>query len=176
YLNRGDHLSMSNLKKHALNCFGKDAVEAAVQGVKEAASSQRNIYLMFAGLGNKVVSISHRMHTNTERRAAVVRWVTESCRPIWITENHKLRELMLTGRPQAEFSRPKRVTKDIKTAFEHCSGHIRQLLQNYPGQLSFATDCWTSPNHRAFSAWTVHLQHQGNPLVFLLDIIEIPEV
>ena len=37
-------------------------------------------------------------------------------------------------------------------------------------------DAWTSPNHRAFVAWTVHLQHEGHILAFLLDIIEVPEV
>ncbi|KAF5366396.1 hypothetical protein D9758_009756 [Tetrapyrgos nigripes] len=133
------------------------------------------IYSMFAGLGNRVVSISHRMHTDPERRAAVVRWITESVRPLHIVEDRKLRELMLSGRPQASFPRRKRVAEDIKTAFEHCSERIVTLLKEYPGQISYATDAWTSPNHRAFVAWTVHLQHQGKPLVFLLDIIEVPE-
>jgi hypothetical protein len=49
-------------------------------------------------------------------------------------------------------------------------------LQNYDGAVSFATDAWTSPNHRAFLAWTVQLEHEGQPLVFLLDIVEVPEV
>lgn len=53
---------------------------------------------------------------------------------------------------------------------------LSHSCQNYPGRLSFATDAWTSPNHRAFVAWTVHLQHEGQPLVFLLDIYEVPEV
>ena len=42
--------------------------------------------------------------------------------------------------------------------------------------MHFATDAWTSPNHRAFVAWTVHLHHEGHILTFLLDIIEVPEV
>ena len=37
------------------------------------------------------------------------------------------------------------------------------------------TDTWTSPNHRTICAWTVHLEHDGQPLSFLLDIIKIPE-
>jgi hypothetical protein len=37
-------------------------------------------------------------------------------------------------------------------------------------------DAWTSPNHCAFVAWTVHLQHEGHVLAFLLDIIKVPEV
>ncbi|KAF8235576.1 hypothetical protein L208DRAFT_1256359, partial [Tricholoma matsutake] len=40
----------------------------------------------------------------------------------------------------------------------------------------FATDAWTSPNHRTFVVWTVHLHHEGHILTFLLDIMEVPEV
>jgi hypothetical protein len=83
--------------------------------------------------------------------------------------------------------------RDVKAAFERCSGHIAKLLQvccptiharmaandsltqEYPGRLHFATDAWTSPNHCAFVAWTVHLEHQGQMLGFLLDIVEVPE-
>lgn len=49
-------------------------------------------------------------------------------------------------------------------------------MQDQPGRLHFATDAWTSPNHRAFIAWTVHLEHKGTMLSFLLDIIEVAEV
>jgi hypothetical protein len=36
-------------------------------------------------------------------------------------------------------------------------------------------DAWTSPNHQACVAWSVHLHHKGHILVFLLDIVEVPE-
>ena len=49
-------------------------------------------------------------------------------------------------------------------------------LQGHSGHIHFATDAWTSPNHRAFVAWTVHLHHKGHLLAFVLDIIEVPEV
>ncbi|KAF5372622.1 hypothetical protein D9758_005249 [Tetrapyrgos nigripes] len=175
YLDGSDRASTSNLKSHAVHCFGADAVDAAIKGLAEAKSSQNTIYSMFVGLGNRVVSISHQMHTDPERHAAVVRWITKSVRLLHIVEDRKLQELMLSGRLQASFPRRKRVAEDIKTAFEHCSERIVTLLKEYPGQISFATDAWTSPNHRAFVAWTIHLQHQGKLLVFLLDIIEVPK-
>src|SRR5271154_6164964 len=50
------------------------------------------------------------------------------------------------------------------------------MAQDYPGHVHLATDAWTSPNHRAFVAWTVHLEHDGHMLSFLLDIVELPEV
>jgi hypothetical protein len=58
-----------------------------------------------------------------------------------------------------------------------CLRHELTLsLQKHPGYIHFATDAWTSPNHRAFVAWTVHLHHEGHILMFLLDIVEVPEV
>ena len=46
-------------------------------------------------------------------------------------------------------------------------------IQSYDGALSFATDAWTSPNHWAFIAVTVHLQEKGVPISMLLDIVEV---
>jgi len=37
-------------------------------------------------------------------------------------------------------------------------------------------DAWTSPNHQAFVAWTVHLEHWGHMLTFLLNIVKVAEV
>jgi hypothetical protein len=41
--------------------------------------------------------------------------------------------------------------------------------------LSFATDAWTSPNHKAFIAFTVHLEYNRELLEMLLDIVEVPK-
>ena len=47
------------------------------------------------------------------------------------------------------------------------------MLQQYPGKLSFSTDAWTSPNHKAFIAVSVHLEKEGTPMSFLLDMVEV---
>ena len=39
--------------------------------------------------------------------------------------------------------------------------------------MSFATDAWTSPNHRAFVALTVHFEDKGAQVSLLLDIVEL---
>lgn len=49
-------------------------------------------------------------------------------------------------------------------------------MKEYNGELNFATDAWTSPNHRAYVAITVHLAWEGKPLVLVLDFIEVAEV
>jgi len=47
--------------------------------------------------------------------------------------------------------------------------------QRFSGKLSFATDAWTSPNHKAYVALTVHLERDGKPLSMLLDVVEVPK-
>jgi hypothetical protein len=45
--------------------------------------------------------------------------------------------------------------------------------QEYEGALNFATDAWTSPNHKAYVAITVHFEHEGVPISMLLDLVEV---
>ena len=51
--------------------------------------------------------------------------------------------------------------------------HLRK--QEYDGKLNFATDAWTSPNHKAYVTVTVHLEHDGTPMSMLLDIVKVPK-
>jgi hypothetical protein len=41
------------------------------------------------------------------------------------------------------------------------------------GALSFATDAWTSLNHKAYVAITVHFEQNGIPIAMLLDLVEV---
>ena len=34
-------------------------------------------------------------------------------------------------------------------------------------------DAWTSPNHKAYVAVTVHFENKGTPVSMLLDIVEV---
>ena len=45
--------------------------------------------------------------------------------------------------------------------------------QEYDGKLNFATDAWTSPNHKAYVAVTVHFELKGAMFGMLLDIVEV---
>ena len=47
--------------------------------------------------------------------------------------------------------------------------------QEHEGALSFATDAWTSPNHKAYVAVTVHFEQDGKPLSMLLDMVQVAE-
>jgi hypothetical protein len=81
--------------------------------------------------------------------------------------------LMKTGRPDYYIPSASTVGRDIKMVFAKSRSRIAKILQSYPGKLNFATDAWTSPNHKAFIAVTVHLEMDGMPLSFLLDMIEV---
>lgn len=50
------------------------------------------------------------------------------------------------------------------------------MLREYDGRLNFATDAWSSPNHKAFIALSVHLEHDGIPIAMILDVVEVAEV
>ena len=41
--------------------------------------------------------------------------------------------------------------------------------------MNFATDAWTSPNHKAYVVFTTHFEHEGNPMSMLLDLVEVPK-
>ena len=47
--------------------------------------------------------------------------------------------------------------------------------QDHDGALNFVTDAWTSPNHKAYIAVTVHFQKDGIPDTMLLDLVEVAE-
>jgi len=107
--------------------------------------------------------------------AHIAKWVAESNRPANIVSDPELIGLLTTGRPTLKVPSSNTVRRDVKAAYEKCRERIGKLLQDHPGRIHFATDAWTSPNHRAFVAWTVHLEHEGTMLAFLLDIVEVPE-
>jgi len=39
-------------------------------------------------------------------------------------------------------------------------------MQEYDGKLNFATDAWSSPNHKAFMAVSVHMEHNGETYIY----------
>ncbi len=83
---------------------------------------------------------------------------------------------MKTGRPGYYIPSPSTCSRDAKAAFARARTKMARILREYEGKVSFATDAWTSPNHHAFMAVTAHLEHNGEPLCFLLDIVEVAKV
>ncbi|KAF8232978.1 hypothetical protein L208DRAFT_1269165, partial [Tricholoma matsutake] len=67
YQDSQDQATTSNLKVHAMKCFGADGVNAIFNQSPSTAPS-RSIFATFAHLGQKVVSFSHCAHTSDELR------------------------------------------------------------------------------------------------------------
>jgi hypothetical protein len=107
--------------------------------------------------------------------AHIAKWIAESNRPVTITSDPELINLLTTGHPHLKVPSPNTVRRDINAAYLKCRDRVAKLLQDHPGRIHFGTDAWTSTNHHAFVAWTVHLEHKGTMLAFLLDIVEVPE-
>ncbi|KAJ7343896.1 hypothetical protein DFH08DRAFT_701908, partial [Mycena albidolilacea] len=163
-----DRSSTSNLKKHAKHCWGSNVVEARLKGVAADTTRDGSIFAAFVRSEECPVNVSHRTHTKPEFRCVFY--------PAQNLQDRQLEDLLTASRPELTVLSRSTVAHDLKAVYERSADRVKKLLVEYDGRLSFATDAWTSPNHRTFVAWTVHLQHKGEPLVFLLDIFEVPEV
>ncbi|RXW23667.1 hypothetical protein EST38_g2184 [Candolleomyces aberdarensis] len=158
YLNTRDETSTSNLQ-------GLKTVKRHPDGRLEAVFARKG--------GKEAVTYSTQNHTYEEAHVEIVRWVAESIRPASIVEDNGFKVLMKTGRPHYKLPSRFTVARDVHEVFKRTRARIAKMLQEYDGQLNFATDCWTSPNHRAYIAITVHLEHNGEPLSILLDVVEV---
>ncbi|KAG6807073.1 hypothetical protein H0H92_008924, partial [Tricholoma furcatifolium] len=173
YQDSKDHSATSNLKTHATKCF-VEVIKAAFTG-DSATVCDGSIFAAFACQGQQPISVSYCALTSDETRVRIALWCAESSRPMKIVRDCQFTMLILAGRPTTTIPSPTTVSRDIKAAFEACRSQIDNILWKHEGHVHFATDAWTLPNHRAMVAWTVHLHHEGNILVFLLDILEVPE-
>lgn len=106
----------------------------------------------------------------------IVRWVSENVRPFDIVSDDKFRSLMKTGRLEYYLPSPSTVSRDVQFVFARTWQHIAKMLQEYKGRVSFTTDAWMSPNHRSFVAFCVHMEREGSPMTFPLDVIEVAKV
>jgi len=126
-------------------------------------------------------------------RAEIVRWVSESLQPFSVVEDRGFQSLMKTGRPRYFLPSSSTVSRDVKLVFTRSckwiakrlqvtrlssqfSNLLTSFIQEYDGKLNFATDAWTSPNHRAFVAVTVHMEVARKLLSMLLDLIKVAAV
>jgi hypothetical protein len=133
----------------------------------------QSITAAFERKGRDKVTYSHRQHSKTEARAEIVQWVSESKRPFNIVKDRGFQSLMKTGRPHYYIPSPTTVSRNVKRVFANVRKRIAKMLQEHKGRLNFATDAWTSPNHKAFIAITVHFEIDGVPMCMLLDLVEV---
>ena len=121
-----------------------------------------------------------------------VRWVTENNRPFQIVNDRGFQSLMRTGRPECYIPSPEILSRDVKSVFVHVRARVAKglqvrwvssykglitypVLKEYDGKFNFAVDSWSSPNHKAYVAMTIHFECAGKPFSMLLDIVEVAE-
>ncbi|KAG0692504.1 hypothetical protein DFH29DRAFT_788653, partial [Suillus ampliporus] len=159
YLDKKDAKSTGNMRKHVKSCWGQPALQAAMDcgnttaaqdGPIKSLLETGSIKTSFDHKGKGKVTYSHHQHTRTETRV-----------------------LMKTGRPEYYIPSPKTVARDVRQVFVRTRARIARMLQDYPGELNFATDVWTLLNHGAFVTVSVHLEHEGQALSMILDIVEV---
>ncbi|KIK76816.1 hypothetical protein PAXRUDRAFT_168183, partial [Paxillus rubicundulus Ve08.2h10] len=157
YLDKKDACSAGNMRKHVKSCWGDEMLEATDTAkdvnevrVKIVGGVLRNGTMMaaFERKGKGKVVYSHRPHTRAEVKG--------------------FQSLMKMGQPEYYIPSPETIKRDVK--------RVAKTLREYEGQISFTTDAWTSPNHRAFVAFSMHLEHEGVPLTFPLDVVEVAKV
>ncbi|KAH9010166.1 hypothetical protein EDB83DRAFT_2183594, partial [Lactarius deliciosus] len=184
YLDTSDAKSTGNLRKHAKGCWGDEVVVAAdatknVQAARDALEKVKSvdgsITAAFQHIAKDKITYSHRQLTAIEACAKFVRWVAESKRPFQIVNDEGFRKLMMSGRPTCYIPSAKTISQDVKQVFVNVQWRVAHMLQGYGGVLNFATDAWTSPNHKAYMAMTVHFESEGVPISMLLDIVEVAE-
>ena len=145
YQDSKDRGATSNLKSHAIKCFGKDVVAAAFNDAP-TGKQDGSIFAEFTRQGQAPVKVTHQAHTTEEtrrvaslssgffltsndHRAHIVRWCTESNRPLNIVKDREFEVLMKAGRPGTMLPSASTVTRDVKAAFERCREHIDSLLK-----------------------------------------------
>ncbi|KAL6307931.1 hypothetical protein BKA93DRAFT_714467, partial [Sparassis latifolia] len=173
WMDKGDKSSMGNLRKHIRKCWGEEALATAdmmktaddARPAVEKFAQSGSITASFERKGKGKITYSVRQHTRTESRL----------HPFAIVEDHGFQNLMKTGRPEYWIPLRWTVARDVHKVFARCRTWVARMLQEFDGELNFATDAWTSPNNKALVAFTVHLHHQGVPLQMVLDVIEIAD-
>ncbi|KAF5359917.1 hypothetical protein D9758_013966 [Tetrapyrgos nigripes] len=183
YLDTRDSSSTGNMRTHVKSCWGEeilleaDKAKDVDEGRKVTGGYKRNGSITAAFEKRKGsaanVTYSYRQHTKAETRVEIVRWVSESLRPLTIVKDRGFNCLMKTGRPHYYLPHPTTVSRDVKAVFAKTRRRIADMLQNTESDINCCIDTWSSPNHKAYAAITAHFEHEGHMLSLLMDFIEI---
>lgn len=139
-LSTGDATSTSNLKKHAVLCWGQETVNAAKQAGKAQLAREvikkksdnlhdGSIAAEFARVGKGVVTFSTRPPTKLEIRADHARWMAESKRPFNLVKDRGYHRVMKNGHPAHYIPSDRSVARDVRQVFIKTRAKIAKGLQ-----------------------------------------------
>ena len=138
-----DHAATSNLRSHAIKCFGQDAVDSAFSNT-QSRGRDTSIFAAFARQGQRPVKVSHHAHTKAESRwvscwtwvfrmlshsfVVPILWCAKSNGPLHIVKDPQFEILMKAGRPMTYIPSSSMVSRDIKLVFEILCQCIDKIL------------------------------------------------
>jgi hypothetical protein len=164
YLDTKDKASTGSLRAHATRCWGKEIVQSA-SAAKDIASARQalgkaemrdgSLTAVFERSGKGKITYSHVSHTRDETRAEIVKWVSESMRPLSVVEDDGFRKLMKTGRPEHYIPSRRTVARDVNQVFKKTRKRIAKMLQvrSIQVQKQFIVETYTG------SRWGVALRN-----------------
>ena len=104
----------------------------------------------------------------------LIKWIIIHQHPFTIVEENNFINFIHTLHPTTQIPTADTIKSQILKFYEEDKEKIKTILKDFPGKISFTTDCWTSPSMKSFMSITAHfidkewaLQH------ILLDFIEI---
>jgi hypothetical protein len=124
--------------KHVKKCWGSDVIEAVdrVKDREEALNSVVKGFLrngsiadVFEKGGKGKPTYSNCQLTQTEMKAAMVRWAAKSKWPFKIADDIEFRFMMKTGRPSIYIPSPMTVSRDTKRVFAVVRNWVAALLR-----------------------------------------------
>lgn len=141
-LHTADATSTSNLRKHAILCWGKDVVDAAkATGSAEEAravlkkkgglrdGSITAEFARVASQGKVKLSFSTCPPTKMESRGDHVRWMAESKRPFNLVNDLGYHRVMKKGRPAHYIPADRTISRDLRIVFLKTRELIAKKLQ-----------------------------------------------
>ena len=144
YLNLKDCTAMSNLKSHAVRCFGHNLAKSAFKKT-QPRGCDGSIFAVFTHQGQQPIKISHHAHTTKESRlglhlcfecshlwnfrAHIARWCAKNNCPHRIIKDHQFDILMKARHLETSLPSPMTVSCNIRATFECCHECINTTLK-----------------------------------------------
>ncbi|KAI6102132.1 hypothetical protein F5141DRAFT_992485, partial [Pisolithus sp. B1] len=165
FLDKADAHSTGNMQKHVKLCWGEDVLHEIMEAKNAHVAHEavkhykKNGSISFEQKNKNILTSSIpncRHNTNIQNRV-------EIC-------------LMKTGRPDYYIPDATTIswsTHSLQQVQQKLAEKLQRNLKTYEGKLNFATDAWTSPNHRSFVVITVHLEENGKLQNFPLNVVKV---
>jgi hypothetical protein len=91
-----------------------------------------------------------------KRAATVVKWIVKDDQSFKVVENEHFKDMMSRVKPGLKNISGNTLKRRVMDEFKDKKEELISFFDRLDAKVSFATDCWTSPNRIAFMGITVH--------------------